>query len=446
MTGTKSAHAPRRTGKARLWLALLGVLSGSATAIDLDHEVGVAIQQSDNINLSENNPIEETVVSPRMFFEATQIGSRVELAAQGNVEYRHYVDDSFDDEVRGRFAGALNWKMIPERLDFVVQDYLSLQPVSEFVEFSPDNQQQVNVFVAGPTLHARFNPVTRGQLDLRYIDSYAEEREEFNSDRLNVAARLLRQTSRRNSLSANIEASDVSFDEGGQAADYRRYDGYVNSTMRGRRVDLLLDVGYTRLELDDEAVLAGRDANSSHPLGRATINWRMSPRSALATTLRYQLSDATLSLMEPLDFDRRNFNDFRVPDSLAEPNVFRERFARVRYTYAGDRLTLSLAPYYRRVRYEEALVEDQNRRGLVAGMDYRLGPRLTLSAYAAREDREFPDIGREDEDLVARVGLAKRFSQNWTGRMDFQRRERDSTEPGRSYDENSVMVSFSFRR
>lgn len=446
MTGTDTAHAPRRSSRARLWLALMVILSGSATAIDLDYEVGVAVQQSDNINLGEDNPIEETVISPRMFFEASQVGSRVEMAAQGNVEYRHYADDTFDDEVRGRFAGALNWKVIPQRLDFIVQDFLSVQPVSEFVEFSPDNQQQVNVFVAGPTLHARFNPVTRGQLDLRYIDSYAEERDDFNSERLNVAARLLRQTGRRNSLSANLEASDVSFDEGNQASDYRRYDGYINSTTRGQRLDLLFDLGYTRLELDDAAVLAGGDSTSSHPLGRATINWRMSPRSALATTLRYQLSDATQSLMEPLEFDRRSFNDFRVPDSLAEPNVFRERYARVRYSYAGERATVSIAPYYRRVRYEEALVEDQDRQGLVAGIDYRLGPRLTLSAYAAREDREFVDLGREDEDFVARVGLAKRFSEQWTGRMDFQRRERDSTEPGRSYDENSVMVSFSFRR
>lgn len=443
-TGLPVAQAALR--RPQLWTAVLLVLSGSANAIDVDYEIGVAAHHSDNINLSEENPISETLLAPRVFFDATQVGRTLQLAARGNLEYRHYMDDTFDDEVRGRFAGSLNWKVIPERLDFLLQDYLSLQPIDELLQFSPDNQQQVNVFLAGPTLYARFNPVTRGQLDLRYIDSYAEESESFNSNRYTVAARLIRQTSVNQSLSLNVEASDVRFNETDDVSDYRRYDGYINSSTERKYLDLSLDLGYSRLELDDSVTLAGRDVTSSYPLARATLTWRMSPRSVLGTTVRYQLSDATQSLMTPLELDRPSFNDFRVLDSVASPDVFQERMARVRYTRTGDRAKFNVAPYYRRIRYVESLAEPQDRRGIVAGIDYRLTPRLTLSAYAAREDRDYVDIGREDKDLIGRIGMARTFGRHWSGRLDVQHMERDSTQVGSSYNENAVMLSFSYQR
>lgn len=434
------------TRKGALPIALLVVLSGSAAAIDVDYELGVAAKHSDNINLSDDNPVSDTIISPRLFFLAEQVGRTVELAAQGNVEYRYYTGDTFDDEVRGRFVGALNWMVVPQRLDFVLQDYLSVQPVNELVEFSPSNQQQVNVFVAGPTLHARFGGTTRGQLDMRYINTYAEERDEFDSDRFTAAARLVRELSATRSVSANLEASDTSFDRADQAADYRRYDGFVNTRMQRQHLDLSLDLGYSRLDFEENITLGGRDTESSYPLARATVNWRMTPRSVLATTVRYQVTDATQSLMAPADFDRRDFNDFRGPNNLSEPNVFRERMVRVRYGYTGDRTRVQFGPYYRRIRYLEEVVESQERRGLTLSLEHRLRPRLTLSGYAAREDREFLGVGREDEDSILSVGLENRFTRHWSGRVDLQRRERDSNEASRSYAENAIMVSFSYRR
>ena len=445
MMGNHSRSRPALR-KGALPMALLIVLSGSAGAIDVDYEVGVAARHSDNINLSDDNPISDTVISPRMFFIAEQVGRSVELAAQGNVEYRYYTSDTFDNEVRGRFVGALNWMVLPQRLDFVVQDYLSLQPVDERVEFTPSNQQQVNVFVAGPTLHARFGGTTRGQLDMRYVNTYAEERDEFDSDRFTAAARLVRELTAIQSISANIEASDVDFDRSDQAADYRRYDGYVNTRMQRKRMDLSLDLGYSRLEFDENITLGSRDTDSSYPLARATVNWRMTPRSALGTTVRYQVTDATQSLMAPVDFDRRDFNDFRGPNTLSEPNVFRERMVRLRYRYTGDRTSVQFGPYYRRIRYLEEVVESQERRGLSLSLEHRLRPRLTLYGYAAREDREFLDVGREDEDSILSVGLENRFTRHWSGRVDLQRRERDSSEASRGYSENAIMVSFSYRR
>jgi hypothetical protein len=437
--------------KASLCLALMGAMPGHLNAFDVDYEVGVAAQHSDNIALRDRDEISDTVVSPRLWFAAEQAGSRVQVSAQGNVGYHHYVDGTFDDQVRGSFTGRLNWSVIPQRLDFVVQDYLSLQPVNQFAAFSPANEQQVNVFMAGPTLYARFGDATRGQLDLRYIDSYAEEDEGFDSSRYNAVARVVREVSATTSVSANLEATDVDFDLPGRASDYKRYDGYATLEMDRPRLDVRADFGYSRLELAQSAV-PGASLEESYPLARLNLDWRLSPRSSIGATVRHQLTDAAEYLINTRDIDfgldRRNvnFNEFRIPDSVIEPNVFRERLIRARYSYNGERLDLRVAPFHRRMRYVEGLVEDQERRGIVANLDFRLRPRTTVSVYAVNSEREFQVTGREDKDWIGGVGLSHRFTRKWTGRVDLEHRTRESTEFGRSYDENAVMVSLSYRR
>ncbi|GHA74655.1 outer membrane beta-barrel protein [Cognatilysobacter bugurensis] len=437
--------------KTTLCLALASVVPGHSNAFDVDYEVGVAAQHSDNIARRDQDEVSDTVVAPRLWFSAEQAGSRLRLAAQGNVEYRTYIDDTFEDQVRGRFNGRLDWSVIPQRLDFVVQDSLSLLPVNQFSAFTPANEQQVNVFVAGPTLYARFSPVTRGQVDLRFIDSYAEESPEFDSQRYSGALRVLHELSPSSNVGVNAEVLDVDFDMPNRAADYRRYDGYVSYAADRRRLDLEVDLGYSKLE-SRRAPVAGVQFEESYPLGRITLNWRASARSVFGVTVRHQLSDAADYLINTRDLDfgldrrTRDFNDFRASDSIVEPNVFRERLVRARYAYDGARLDLRVAPFERRMSYVEGFVEDQRRSGVIADLDYRLKPRTTLSVYGANSSREYQISGREDEDWTAGIGVSHRFTRKWTGRVDLEHRTRESTELGRSYDENAVMVSLSYRR
>lgn len=427
--------------KAALSLALLAAIPGNSAAFDVDYEVGLAARRSDNINLSETDPISDTVLSPQLRFEIDHEGPRVQLAARGDAQYLHYTSDTFDDELHGTFAGKLNLTVVPNRVDYVFQDYLSRQPVDELAPFTPTNEQQANVFVTGPSFHARFSSTTRSQLDLRYTNSYAEQNEAFNGDRFDAAVRLLHELSATQTVSANLEGTKAEFDDVGDASDYTAYDGYVGYVVNRKSIDADIELGYSRLTPGDH----GPRATSA--LVRATVDWRVTARSVLTTTVRHQLTDATQALIAPsLELDRRGFSDFRYLDVGVRPNPYRERLVRMRYQYGGDRLTVGLVPYYRRIRYLDDLVESQDRRGMLAELEYRLRPRLTLSVLAARENREYVDLDREDDDFSVSVGLVNRFTRHWTGRIDVQRRERDSTAVGRSYDANAVIVTFSYRR
>ncbi len=427
--------------RATLCLALLAALPGNAAAFDLEYEAGLAVKRSNNINLSEGDPISDTVISPQLRFQADQDGPRIQLAARGDAQYLHYTSNTFDDEIRGTFAGKLNWTVLPERMDVVFQDYLSRQPVDQLAPLSPTNEQQANVFIVGPSFHARLDGTTRGQLDLRYTNSYAEDTKAFNGDRFDAAARVLRKLSATQTVSANLKATKAEFNDLGASSDYTAYDGYIGYKLNRKVIDADIDLGYSRLDPRSSG------ANASSALVRATLDWRISPRSLLTTTVRHQLTDATQSLITPsLELDRRSFSDFRYLDVSVRPNPYRERLLRMRYQFSGERLTARLVPYYRRIRYLDGLIEDQDRRGGLVDIEYRLQPRLDLSVLVAREDRKYVDIAREDKDLAISVGLANRFTRHWTGRIDVQRRQRDSTAIGRSYDANAVILSLSYRR
>ena len=79
---------------------------------------------------------------------------------------------------------------------------------------------------------------------------------------------------------------------------------------------------------------------------------------------------------------------------------------------------------------------DPNGNGGYANADYQLRPRLALNLSAIREDREFADGSRNDQDTLARIGLTYDFSRHLSGSVGWQRRERDSDVPGQDYREN----------
>ena len=426
---------------AAIYLALLAALPGTAHAYKLDYELGASLLHSDNIDLRDNDPVSETILMPQLRFDLEQTGSAVQMKLSGDVQYLDYLENTFDNEVRGDFNGRLNWSVLPERIDLVAEDFLSRQPINTLASFGPENQQQVNIFIGGPSFHARFNPVTHGDLDLRYYNTYAEQTEGFNGDRYSAAARLRRQLDSLSELSLNLEATQAEYDDFGGLLDYTRYDGYLNyaRTLTAGRLEVSL--GQTRIESED-------DSSVSKPYFDATAHWDATARSRFSVNLSHQLSDATQDLVRLANQvdDGPITGDPIELDLQIGPAIFQERYAQLGYRYTGERLTLQFQPSWQRLHYLDGLTQDQRTRSARFSLRYRLTTRLIASFMASKKVREFSDSGREDDDLVAGIGLVNEFTRHWAGRIDLKRRERDSNVVGRSYNENSIALTFIFRR
>lgn len=426
-----------------LLAALLLAHSHNVSAVEIQYDISGNARFSDNIGLADQNQSSDILLAPRISFDARQAGASLELRTRGNFEYLYFVDKTFENQARGEFIGEMDWTMAPERAHFLVQDYLSRELVSTFDSPTSANEQLVNVLVAGPSFHARFNEATQGQLDLRYAIGTAQKSKDFDSTRHGVAGRIVREIGAQRSVSANFEASRVDYATAQPAFDYTRKDAYLGYERQLASIDLNADVGYSWLTPRSGGVpLSG-------PLVRADVDWRVAPRSLVAMVLAYQISDATQNLVTrgsslegSVIGDLINTN----PAAILTPELFRTRRGDVRYVFTDEGLTVAVRTYFERLRYVKVFQFNETSLGTVLDLDYQFRPRWTLAFQLGQADRKFNASGREDKDLFMSLTVANQMTRHWIWSLGLIRRQRDSNELGRDYEENAAAISLTYRR
>src|SRR3546814_3589514 len=118
-------------------------------------------------------------------------------------------------------------------------------------------------------------------------------------------------------------------------------------------------------------------------------------------------------------------NASSVPDRLStisstvNSSIYEEERIDLGWTYRNDRIRLTLAPYYRDVDFLDIDASDENRRGAVMLLSYRLAPTWDVGTFVdvARSDFRNPDLRTEDK----RYGLsvAKTWSHHWSTDLDY---------------------------
>lgn len=422
-----------------LWISLLAILPGMAGAVDLQYEIGGSILRSDNVALSEDNPEAETVAAVELRFDVEQVGAELQLTATGDLAYLDYLGNTFAPELRGQLAGQLNWEIFPQRVNLVVEDYFSHRPVDTLSRFAPDNRQQINVFLIGPSFLIRPGETTRGVLDLRYRNNYAEKTTEFNGDVYSADAKVLHDLSPTDRISATASVSRSRFDEAGAFPDYTRRDVYASYQRILNKIDFTIDAGHSWMDLED-----GGDSTS--PLARASLDWRPTSRSLLSVDLRYQFADAATDVITRADELSGLELDLASAGSVVAAEPYRQRYLDLGYRFSGRRLEWYVDTYYESSRYVADLKLDNRVHAVIFGADYRLRRATSLSVDLARVDREFTNIARKDRDGVASVSLTQQFTRHWSASVRLAHNTRESTAEGGDYDENVASISVVYRR
>lgn len=436
--------APRtRARRTRLHVAILAAaaLAGSAHAGQLDYRFEVEALHSDNINLSEDNQATETALVPRVSFNFKEEGASIELQARGELERRHYFGNQFDDETRSEFAGQLNWSLLPQRLNLVIEDYLSEEPIDFRGGRYPGNLQRVNVFLGGPSFYARLGDATRFQLDLRGVRTHAEVAPDFDSKRHSAAASLQRDLTPTSKASLNLISTKAEFDDAPTAVDYTRNDGFVRYEGRLRKLEYELDLGRSRLNRD-----IGADPTTT--IARATVQWQPNSRNRVRFRARHQFADQVQDLVVRL----REPDESLVPDlvdsssSLVSAGVYRQRDAELDYRYRGERVGLRVRPLYRELRYLDRTDADRTEHGTFFQVDYRLRPLVTVFFTGSLRDRDFLNRNEVDRDRVYSLGLSYQMTRHWGWRAEAIRNERKSNVSDQVYKENAVFLTVWWQR
>lgn len=417
----------------------LMVVPGATLAAQFDYSLYAGVEHSNNINLSSQNPISENVLIPGLNFTYAQQGSTLQANVVGALEYHDYLGGKFDNQTQTQLAGQANWTMLPQRLDFSVEDYAAVQPIDSLASDSPANQQQTNVLALGPTLHLRFGDALRGQVELRYINSYASKVDDFNSSRGSAAVRLFREISPTDQLSANVETQHVNFENQG-APNYDRNEVYVAYDSKLARFDIDAAIGWSQLNFD-------HSPSDSNPLLRLTVDWRPTQRSTFSLAGAFQYSDAAQDML-PFQGETSNtpVTNINTGNTVIDSQVYQERLLQATYTLRTARLTLSAAPLFRKLHYLNDSTFDQTGRGGSVNIAYLLRPQLILSALVTGERMTYQTLNRRDRTVLFGLDLNRQWTRHWSAHISVDRQRRNSDALAQSYRETRIFLGVVFRR
>lgn len=422
------------------------LVSTSVSAAQFEYSLRAGINHTDNIGLTQEDPISQTALAPGFAFTLQQQGSTLQANVVGNLEYRDYLGGAFDNQTLTQLAGEANWTMLPERLDFSVMDYAGVQPLSSFSSNAPDNQQQTNVLTLGPTLRFRLNATLRGQAELRYTNSRASKTKDFNSSRGKAALRLFKDLSPNAWLSANAETERVTFDNEASGSAYERTQLFASSATHSNQVDVDASLGWSRLSFDDAASV-------DTPLARLRLAWRMTPSSTLALRIARQYADAAEDLIAQVG---QNIgapgSPAPMPSSINTGNavinsqIYIERRLEAIYSYDGSRFAWQVAPLYRKFDYVNDSSFNQRGRGGSASLGYRVRPQTTLSAFADTESLRYESRARTDRTTNLGIALIDQRTEHWSWTASLTRYLRHSSVADASYHANVIYLGLTYRR
>jgi hypothetical protein len=449
---SRLAPSQRTTRLAAALIALLLPLTGTAQEsstgaerpLRLDYRLGFRAEHSDNIRRTQEVRISETVLAPNLAFVLDSDSTRLLLQAAGDAEYRVYQDDSFSNELFARVGLRADWRILPERLSWAFEDYLGRQPIDAFAIDVPDNQQRTNIFATGPTLALRPSSTTRVLTELRYLDSYAEETADFNSQRVSLAVRALWQQTATSSLAGNIEFADVDFDREGTTIDpYQRLDAYARIDRRGARIEWSADLGASRIDFD------GAEGDRSGPLVRLRYGHALNDITRLELLGSRSFSDA----VEDLVFSAPRLEDFDLPvglprlrGSFLTADPYRETGFSAALSRAGARVFLRADVYWRDQEYLLSTDLDQEVRGLRLALSRALRSNLELSGFAGIDRRDYTAINRDDRETTLGLRLDWRVATNLELEFGIVRDRRESSAVGEDYRDNRVFVGIVYSR
>ena len=355
----------------------------AATLMTLD----LGVEHTDNAGRSNVDPQSESIGTAGLGLDIDTKRPRLSAEVGANLEYRRYLDDTFDPEVVGGVDANLGFALIPERIVWILEDNYGQISNNRLVADSPDNRQDFNYLSTGPDITLPLGARNYIQASGRWSDSYYEEAGQ-DSQGLTASLALGHKLSEMTNLSLNGSWSQIEYDNE-TFEDNEIREAFLRFDATGVRTTLVVDAGYTEAERGDQEPSDGW-------LGRLTFSRQLSARTVLDLSAGSEFSDAGQSFR--LDQEALGIQPGNV-DVIPVADVFRNNYVYLGLTADLDRTTLTVNVHANQERYEEQDTFDRDIVGAAFSIERQLTPRFTLGFEADYSKDEFvvgPEVGFDE--------------------------------------------------
>lgn len=402
--------------------------SFTAFALDIEPGVGAGLEYSDNAALTSDDEQSDWIAVGYVGASIEADSGPLQARATTSLNYQNYTENTFSDKYYFRLGATTGWEMIKDRVDWQLQNYFTQRLVNSVDPDTPDNILNTNVFTFGPTI--LFSPSGSQTLTLRplYRNFYYEGRE-FDNQQYTLLANWFYQT---------YPLTGVGLDGGVTRAEYddqRRFPNYTISNIHfvvsGKRArsEYSIRLGATntnRDRVDDQTGVTGN------------LTWlvRLAGHSQVRTYIASEIRDSNRGLLNA----SVNPNNGDFSNEQISGDVLRNSIIRFKYEWRDATLNSSLWGELRDLDYQET-PNDREVQAVGAELNYPVTALLSSGVYGRYNRTELTDISRTDKRYVVGGNISYQLSRKLRSVIDFQYRNRDSTQSDLEYSEMSVFAS-----
>jgi hypothetical protein len=405
-------------------------------AANFDYDVNLGVGHSDNIRRTPVNQEDEDIAAAGLRFSLDQRTARLQADAVGNFSYAEYLNNTFDSELLGNFAGNARFGFVPQRFEWVVADNFGQTLSDPFAPLTPDNRENINYFSTGPDLTFAFGSQTRLRLGGRYsLATY--ETSPLDFDTVSGETALVRMLSSASNVSLNARVAQTKYDDATLNADYDQNDAFVRYDVTGARTRLAIDLGYT--ELDRKAVAKKEDGL----LLRLDATRRLSAASTATLTAGREFSNSGTAFA---GLQGVGGIDLGATPGRQTAQPFINDYVTLGWDFSRNRTTAGLFASWTDQSYEGASVLDQSLTSFGVQLGRELSPRTSLTLHTLYTQADFKQQNADYSDLNGGLAFAWRLSRNVSLSATYDYYKRTSDIPLSDSTENRFWLSIAYGR
>jgi hypothetical protein len=399
------------------------------------------IEYTDNVSRAQVDEESETVGIAGLLFGVTTDRPRLDADVAANLQYRKYLDDTFESEVVGGVDALVAYAFIPERFVWVVEDSFTQIASNIAAVDTPDNRENVNFLSTGPDLTIGLTSRTSLQLSGRVSDTYYEERD-TDTQGLSGSLALIRQMSDASSVSLNGSVAEVDFDEE-VFSDYRIDSAFLRWSTLTERTTLVLDGGYNRVDQDDPFDLI-EDDTSDGLLARIEFSRAVASRSRVGVIAGTGMETPGQGLQRLQDVT--GVDPGSDEDAIVGSDAYRADYAFLTFNTDWERGTFAAVIDARSESHEVETEADRDAYGALLEASRQISRRFDVSVDGRYTRNNFTETDFEFDEWSIGVGLRMQLSERFALQARVAHIEGSSEDGTRDFDENTAYIGFSYSR
>lgn len=430
--GLKNEHA-RLLGCVAAVCATPGLTYAQGADADLYWSLRGGLEYTDNAGRASVDEQSETVGIAGFALGLNTDRPRLDAGVDANLEYREYLDDTFDSEVVGGVDGLVSYAFIPERFVWVLTDNFAQISNDRSSADTPDNRQNVNYLSTGPDITVPVGARSFVQLSGRYSDTYYEV-SDADHEGLTGSLALGRRLSDITEVSLNGSTTEVEYDDEA-FAEYRLDQAFLRWSAVSERTTFILDGGYNVVEQDDD--------DSGGALARLDFSRAVTTRSRLGLRIGTEFATAGQGLR--LDQNLTGIEN-GTDDAIAASDPYQLNYAYLTWTTDRERGAFSFGLNARSEDHEVQTLEDRDVYGATVTFSRQLSRRLDGLLTGSYRQEELVNTGFEFDEWGVTVGLNWSLGERVSLNLRVQHFDGSSEDGTRDYDENRAFLAIVYSR